>query len=124
MKKLFYTFLVMLVTAFAMAQPKIKKDSKGNPILKKYRVVIAFTSHSSGIDDEKYQAITKYFQSHPKKPAYDEVASGMEGERNICSQLKKLKKSEQKKFIEELKKLAQGSDRVFINENAESVQKE
>lgn len=124
MKKIILLILSVFLVSFAVAQPRVKKDAKGNPILKKYRIVISFTSQGGGIDGEKYDAISKFITAHPKKPVFDEVASGMEGERNICLQLKKWKKSEQKALVEELKKLAQGSDRVFINENAKSVQKE
>ncbi len=124
MKKLLFILLSVFFVSVAVAQPKVKKDAKGNAILKKYRIVVSFTSHSSGIDDGKYEAITKFIKEHPKKPKYEEVVSGMEGERNLCLELKKWSKSNQKKFVEELKKIAQGSDRVFINENAMSVQKE
>ncbi len=89
----------------------------------KYRVVVSFTSHASGIDAPKFDAITKFLDTHPKKPAYDILPWGREGERDYCLHLKEMNSSEQKTFIEELKKLAQGSDRVFVNENTERVKK-
>lgn len=89
----------------------------------KYRLVISFISQGSGIDGDKYDKITQFLDKHSKKPAYDVIARGREGERDYCMQLKEMNSSEQKTFIEELKKIAQGSDRVFINENAERVKK-
>jgi hypothetical protein len=90
----------------------------------KYRVVVSFTSHASGIDGERYDKIENYIKNHPKKPAYDLLPWGREGERDICLNLKELNSSEQKAFVEELKKMAQGSDRVFVNENTERVKKQ
>jgi hypothetical protein len=90
----------------------------------KYRVVVSFTSHASGIDGEKYDKIENYIKNHAKKPAYDILPWGREGERDICLNLKELSSTEQKAFIDELKKMAQGSDRVFVNENTERVKKQ
>jgi hypothetical protein len=92
-----------------------------NPPTKKlkFALIISFTSHASGIDGEKYDAILNYIQKHPKKPAYKQYFWGREGETDICMNLKELKKSERKAFIDEIKKLAQGSDRVFVNTNVE-----
>ena len=87
----------------------------------KFALIISFTSHASGIDGEKYDAIIKYISNHPKKPKYKIYGWGREGERDICMNLKELKKSERKAFIDEIKKLANGSDRVFVNTD---VQKE
>lgn len=89
----------------------------------KYRFIISFTSHASGIDGEKYDIIDKYIQKHAKKPAYDLIAMGREGERDMCFHLKELNTSEQKSFIDEIKKLAQGAERVVFSENAERVKK-
>lgn len=92
-----------------------------NPATKKlkFALIISFTSHASGIDGEKYDAIMNYINSHPKKPKYKIYGWGREGERDICMNLKELKKSERKSFIDEIKKLANGSDRVFVNLNVE-----
>ncbi len=89
-----------------------------------YRVVASFISHASGIDAQKFDAIENFAKAHAKKPTYDLLAWGREGERDLCFHLKELNKDEQKAFVEELKKLAQGSDRVFINENTERVKKQ
>lgn len=90
----------------------------------KYRVVVSFISHASGIDGERYDKIENFIKNHPKKPAFEILPWGREGERDICLNLKELSSSEQKDFIAELKKMAQGSDRVFVNENTERVKKQ
>lgn len=93
------------------------------PQTEKYRLVISFTSHASGIDDAKYGEISTFIKNHAKKPVYDEIAAGREGERDFCMQLKEMNSSEQKTFIAEIKKLAEGSDRVLVSENIEHVKK-
>ncbi len=135
MKKLTLIVLASCFVMFANCQTKTKtkKTAKDQPqstttstgeVKVTYRVVVSFTSHSSGIDSQKYDAIEAYIKNHAKKPAFDVIAKGREGEREICLHLKELTKSEQIAFIDELKKLAQGSDRVFVNENAERVKKQ
>lgn len=101
-------------------QPVTTATNQNPPTKKlKFALIISFTSHASGIDGEKYDAIIKYIESHPKKPKYKIYFWGREGERDICMNLKELKKSERKAFIEEIKKLSAGSDRVFVNLNVE-----
>lgn len=90
----------------------------------KYRVVVSFTSPGSGIDGERYDKIENFIKNHPKKPAYEILPWGREGERDIALNLKELSTSEQKTFIEELRKMAQGSDKTFVNENTERVKKQ
>ncbi len=115
----------LMLTSFCNAQRNqtkpqtVETPTNQNPKIKKltFRLIVSFTSHASGIDFEKYDAIIKYIQSHPKKPKYKLYGWGREGEVDICMKLKELKKSERKAFIEEIKKLAQGSDRVFVNTN-------
>lgn len=104
-------------------QKAVENPSSQNPQTKKikFALIISFTSHASGIDGEKYDAIIKYISTHPKKPKYKLYGWGREGERDICMNLKEFNKSQRKAFINEIKKLAEGSDRVFVNLN---VQKE
>lgn len=89
----------------------------------KCRVAISFISFASGIDAAKYDEIEAYIKNHPKKPAFDVIAMGREGERDICMSLKEMNSTEQKAFIEELKKKAETSDRVKVNENQERVKR-
>lgn len=87
------------------------------------RLVIGFNSIGSGIDATAYDKIEAYIKAHPKKPAYDIIPMGREGERDICMSLKEMNKDEQKAFIEEIKKMAKTSDRVQVNENAERTKR-
>ncbi len=135
MKKSSILFLAAVTLVFANCKSKSStKSSSGTTITEtptkngeqtiKYRFIISLISISEGTDGEKYAAIDKFIQSHPKKPAYDLIAKGREGERDLCFHLKELSASEQKTFIEDVKKLAQGSDRVQFSENAERVKKQ
>jgi hypothetical protein len=137
MKKI--TLIVVAISLISFSNCASKKKSQSSPTKNesttevsstsgeqkvKYRVVVSFTSHASGIDGAKYEAIENFIKSHPKKPAYDLLPWGREGERDICMNLPEMNNSEQKTFVAELKKLAQGSDRVFVNENTERVKKQ
>lgn len=135
MKKISFIALIGLAFIFADCKSKSStKSSAGTTVVEsatfqgektiKYRFIISFTSHASGIDGEKYDVIDKYIQKHSKKPAYDLIAMGREGERDMCFHLKELNPTEQKVFIDEIKKLAQGSERVVLSENAERVKKQ
>lgn len=127
-KKLYFfsIFFLMLIVLFNCNAQKtnthpqaVEQPNSQNPPVKKikFALIISFTSHASGIDGEKYDAIMKYIQAYPKKIVYKQYFWGREGERDICMNLKELKKSERKSFIDEIKKIANGSDRVLINEN-------
>lgn len=132
MKKIIIIALAGCTVMFANCKTKSKAKSSGTTVETPtvggeqkitYRLVISFTSLASGIDGPKWESIVNYLDKHPKKPAYDILPWGREGERDYCLQLKEMNSSEQKAFIEEIKKLAQGSDRVLINENTERVKK-
>jgi hypothetical protein len=137
MKKLALILTTLSVVLMANCQTKKKGSTKptqasGTEVSQlepgqvkvKYRVVVSFTSPGSGIDGERYDKIENYIKTHPKKPAFEILPWGREGERDIALNLKELSTSEQKTFIEELKKMAQGSDRTFVNENTERVKKQ
>jgi hypothetical protein len=133
MKKISLILLACCFVMFASGQSKGKaKKSKlkgtevqaAGEVKVKYRVVVSFISHASGIDGPKYDAIDNFVKTHAKKPAYDLLMWGREGERDLCFHLKEMNAAEQKTFVEDLKKLAQGTDRVFVNENTERVKKQ
>ncbi len=128
MKTIFLSVILFLTLSFFtycnaqknQTKPQaVETPTNQNPPTKKltFALIVSFTSYASGIDGEKYDAIMKYIDSHPKKPKYKLYGWGREGERDICMNLKEFKKPERKGFIEEIKKLAQGSDRVFVNTN-------
>jgi len=129
MKKIILLLLALCFINLCMAQTKgtgANTTSTTTPkqVKVKYRVIVSFTSYGSGVDGEKYEAIEKFVKTHKRKPAYDQLPAGKEGETDMCFKLKGFSKAEQKKFITDLKALAQGSDRVVIAENAERVKKQ
>ncbi len=87
------------------------------------RLAIGFNSIGSGIDAAAFDKIEAYIKAHPKKPAYELIPMGREGERDICMSLKEMNKDEQKTFIDEIKKMSKTSDRVQVNENAERTKR-
>lgn len=87
------------------------------------RVAVSFFSVASGIDGAAYEKIEAYIKAHPKKPAYDIIPMGREGERDICMSLKEMNKDEIKAFIEELNNMAKTSDRVKVMENQERTKR-
>lgn len=87
------------------------------------RVAVSFISFASGIDAPVYDKIEAYIKAHPKKPAFEIIPMGREGERDICMSLKEMNKDEIKVFIEELNKLAKTSDRVKVMENQERTKR-
>lgn len=87
------------------------------------RLVVSFWSVASGIDGPKYDEIEAYIKNHPKKPAFEVIPMGREGERDICMSLKEMNKDEIKAFIEELNKMAKTSDRVKVMENQERTKR-
>ncbi len=131
MKKLTLMILAALTLMFANCKTKSKATNSSDSTTKtaekdtkiKYRVAVSFISFASGIDGAKYDAIEAFIKNHPKKPAYDVIPMGREGEKDICLGLKEMNSGEQKTFIDELKKMAEGSDRVKVNENQERVKR-
>lgn len=85
----------------------------------KCRLAIGFNSIGSGIDAAAFDKTEAYIKAHPKKPSYELIPMGREGERDICMSLKEMNKDEIKTFIEELKKIAKTSDRMQVSENQE-----
>ena len=133
MKKLTLIFLASYLVLFVNCQTKnrVKKTAINQPqstttgeVKETYRLVVSFTSIGSGIDTQKYETIETFIKNHTKKPAFEVIAKGREGEREICLQLKELTKTEQNSFIDDIKKLAQGSERVAVTENADRVKKQ
>lgn len=126
MRKIALILLASCFTLFVNSQTKTKtKTHSGTKeVTVKYRVVVSFVSIGSGIDGNRFDAITNFVNKHAKKPAYDIIQKGREGERDYCFHLKEMNKDEQKAFIDELRKMAQGSDIIHINENTERVKKQ
>lgn len=133
MKKLTLIILAAVTVLFTDCKTKSKatssSDTKPNKTVGddgtkiQCRVAVSFISFASGIDAAAYDKIEAFVKNHPKKPSYDIIPMGREGERDICMSLKEMNKDEQKAFIEELDKLAKTSDRVKVNENQERVKR-
>lgn len=125
MKKLTLILMATVAVLFANCKTKSKATTTSTDDGTKIqcRVAVSFISFASGIDAAAYDKIEAFIKNHPKKPAYDLIPMGREGERDICMGLKEMNKSEQKAFIEELKKLAETSDRVKVNENQERIKR-
>jgi hypothetical protein len=131
MKKLTLILIAFATVVFADCKTKSKATTSSTPNKTvaddgtkiQCRVAISFISFASGIDAANYDKIEAYIKNHPKKPAFDVIPMGREGERDICLSLKEMNKSEQKTFIEELKKMAEASDRVKVNENQERIKR-
>lgn len=129
MKRLTLILLASATVLFANCKTKSKTTASSTPnktvaddgTKVQCRVAVSFISFASGIDAAAYDKIEAFIKNHAKKPAYDVIPMGREGERDICMSLKEMNKDEQKAFIEELNKLAKTSDRVKVNENQERV---
>ncbi len=87
------------------------------------RLVVSFWSVASGIDGPKYDEIEAFIKNHAKKPAYEVIPMGREGEKDICLSLKEMNKDEIKTFIDDLNKMAKTSDRVRVTENQERIKR-
>ncbi|MFL5754357.1 MAG: hypothetical protein ACJ76F_13180 [Bacteroidia bacterium] len=83
----------------------------------KYRLVVSFISIGAGIDNESYDKITSYIKSHPKKPAFEEVQKGREGERTIYMKLNELSADERKTFIDDINKMIVKKELVKTQED-------
>lgn len=130
MKKITLILLAAVGILFSNCKTKSKATSSSDSsstatkdVKVQCRVAVSFISFASGIDGTKYDEIENFIKNHPKKPAFDVIPMGREGERDICMGLKEMNKDEQKAFIEELNKLAKTSDRVKVNENQERVKR-
>ncbi len=107
MKKIFVLILLSLVSfGVCEAQSKIKtktKKTKNGRIM--WRLHVDFISKGSGIDNAVYTKVTDYANNHPKKPAYNVLEQGREGEKQIYWGLAELTEDEQYTFVEEVNKL-------------------
>lgn len=121
-------FLIFIITISALAMGitigcKAKKEAAVATVNTAetkehtYRLIISFISKGTGVDRNKVESFLTYVESHAKKPLYEKIQWGREGEMDFCLQLNELNKDEQILFIEKLIEQMKGSDRVFITEN-------
>jgi hypothetical protein len=133
MKNLTLILLALCAFAFSNCKTKSKATSSSSATNEKTtndggikvncRLAISFNSIGSGINGAKYEEIKNYIDKHAKKPSYEQIPMGREGEVDICLSLKEMNNSEQKDFIKEIKKLAEGADRVQVSENVERTRR-
>lgn len=128
MKRIFF-----LAAIFSLALPtfscKSKKEAANSSAssttseMKKetYRLIVSFISKGAGTDSELRPKFLSYVEQHPKKPKFETINWGREGEGDYCFTLNELSSSEQKEFIDEIKKLVGKSDMVHIAENTERL---
>ena len=84
-----------------------------------YRLIASFISKGAGVNRTKVEALMNIVEKHPKKPVYEKISWGREGEMDFCFQLNEMKASEQTAFINQIKKELNEGDMVFITENTE-----
>lgn len=127
-----FLFFIITVSALAMGITigcKAKKEAVAATVITTetkehiYRVIVSFISKGTGVDRNKVESFLTYVESHSKKPLYEKIQWGREGEMDFCLQLNELNKDEQVVFIEKLKEQMKGSDRVFITENQACMHK-
>jgi hypothetical protein len=118
--------LTMVGSAAAYAQEKQekhKKKSKTEERRPAVRLEIEFISVGQGIDAESLEKIENYANNHPKKPAYNVVKQGREGERKLYFGLTELTPEEQTAFIEDVKKMIVKPELVKVTEPMKSTGK-
>lgn len=129
MKRLF--FLVAIVSlALPTFSCKSKKEATGSSAssatsseMKKetYRLIVSFISKGAGTDSELRPKFLSYVEQHPKKPKFEMIKWGREGEGDYCFTLSELNSKEQKEFVTEIKTMMGKSDMVHIAENSERL---
>lgn len=127
-KLLLITAIISL--AFTSVSCKSKKETttkntaNTNEKEVKYRLIVSFISKGAGTDNTKRTAFIEYVNSHPKKPKFETINWGREGETDYCFNLKELTtKKEMVVFIEKVKSISGGSDMMQLFEDSESMHK-
>lgn len=114
MKRVLLLLLVAL-TSFSLCEAqsktkfKTKKTSQGRIM---WRLRVDFISKGAGIDEKTYQALINHAASHPKKPTYNVVQKGKEGEKQVYFGLAELSEDEQYKFVGEVNSLVRHRELV------------
>jgi hypothetical protein len=133
MKKIFFLASVISLACISCKSKKEASKTIENPAnitsnvaatSISYRLIVSFISKGAGPDSEKIKFFLAYADGHPKKPAYQTIAWGREGEVDYCFTLSELtSKKDLVTFIEDIKKLGAGSDMLIISENTECQHK-
>lgn len=136
MKKLFFLIaIISLACPFVCCKSKkaatattestpvtVEKTIEESPV-QKYRLIISFISKGEGIDSKRRQEFLTFVETHPKKPVFNTVNWGREGETDYCFMLTELYKRDQIEFITKIRAIAGGTDIVVVSEDAECIHK-
>lgn len=109
--------LIVLVSLGIMscnAQQKGAKTGKAKASRVGYKLMVDFVSKGAGIDNAAYTKVEELANNHPKKPAFNVVAKGKEGEKKMYFGLTELNEDEQRAFVEEVQKIVGSSETVAI----------
>lgn len=111
---------ILLVCCKTNQDVSKKTDSKTSEFKTgSYRLIVSFISKGAGFDSQKKNALVSFIENHPKKPKYNTVQWGKEGEVDFCFKLTEWSDKEQADFVNEVKTKMKGSDLVVILENTE-----
>lgn len=133
MKKIFFlASLISLACVYCKSKKEVEKAIENRETVVSsvaatpisYRLIVSFISKGAGPDSEKIKSFLAYTDGHPKKPTYQTIAWGREGEVDYCFTLSELtSKKDLVGFIEDIKKIGAGNDMLIISENAECQHK-
>lgn len=130
-----YKLILIATLIFTGVSCKSKKETSTKTVENKteqnineqkvvYKLIVSFISKGAGTDNTKRTALIEYVNSHPKKPKFETINWGREGETDYCFNLKELTtKKEMVEFIEKVKSISGGSDMMQLIEDSESTHK-
>ncbi len=108
--------LVFLGACFPKKTAKTDASSSSSSASRNsYRLMLTFISKGSGIDNAAYSKVESYVNSHPKKPAFNVVENGKEGEKKMYFGLNELTEDERYAFVNEVNKLVTGEQMVKVD---------
>jgi hypothetical protein len=84
----------------------------------KFRLIVSFTSKGSGIDINAKEDFDRKLSNNPKKPVFEEVHWGREGEVDYHFTLSELTPQEQNEFVIDTREFMSTSPTVIVSENA------
>jgi hypothetical protein len=88
--------------AQSKTKAKTKKTKQGRIT---WRLMVDFISKGSGIDTKTYDALISYAATHPKKPIYNVIEKGREGEKQVYFGLAELSEDEQYAFVDDVQRM-------------------
>lgn len=123
-KVIFLMSILVFACSITNAQTKTKTAKKtktaqtGRKIAPK--LTLDFISRGGGIDNDAFAKIEDYAKNHPKKPFYEVVAQGKEGEKKIYFPLNELTQEEQVSFVNDVKAMITKPEMVLVTSKVEA----